>query len=61
MGLTNATLAYAVEIANKGWKRAMKENEEIAKGANVIQGKITFRAIAEAFGMTSYPVSDVIQ
>lgn len=61
MGLTNATLAYAVEIANKGWKRAMKENEEIAKGANVIQGKITFRAIAEAFGMNFYPVSDVIQ
>jgi len=51
LALTNATLPYAVEIANKGWKRAMKENPEIKKGANVIQGRVTFQGVADAFGL----------
>jgi len=51
LALTNATLPYAVEIANKGWKRAMKENPEIKKGANVIQGQVTFQGVADAFGL----------
>ncbi|MEK6534969.1 MAG: alanine dehydrogenase, partial [Thermodesulfobacteriota bacterium] len=46
LALTNATLPYAVEIANKGWKRAMKENPEIKKGANVIKGRVTFQGVA---------------
>jgi alanine dehydrogenase len=44
VALTNATLPYTVEIANKGWKKAMKENEEIKAGANVIDGTVTYRA-----------------
>ena len=51
LALTNATLPYAVEIANKGWKRAMKENPEIKKGANVIKGQVTFQGVADAFGL----------
>jgi alanine dehydrogenase len=51
LALTNATLPYAVEIADKGWKKAMKENPEIKKGANVIRGQITFKGVADAFGM----------
>jgi len=51
MALTNATLPYAVEIAKKGWKKAMKDNPEIKKGANVIKGKITFQGVADAFGL----------
>ncbi len=51
VALTNATLPYAVEIANKGWKRALKENLELRKGANVIDGKITYKGVAEAFGL----------
>ncbi|WP_163336196.1 alanine dehydrogenase [Desulfopila sp. IMCC35008] len=51
VALTNATLPYAVEIANKGWKKAMQENEEIKLGANVIDGQITYKAVAEAFGL----------
>jgi alanine dehydrogenase len=51
MALTNATLPYAVEIANKGWKAAMQESEEIKLGANVIDGKVTYKAVAEAFGL----------
>lgn len=51
MALTNATLPYAVEIANKGWKKAMQENSEIKLGANVVNGKITYKAVAEAFDL----------
>jgi len=51
LALTNATLPYAVEIANKGWKKAMKENPEIRKGANVINGQVTFKGVADAFGL----------
>jgi alanine dehydrogenase len=51
LALTNATLPYAVEIANKGWKRAMQENPEIKKGANVIKGQVTFQGVADAFGL----------
>jgi len=51
LALTNATLPYAVEIANKGWKKAMQENNEIKLGANVINGKVTYKGVAEAFDM----------
>ena len=51
LALTNATLPYAVEIANKGWKKAMKQNPEIKSGANVVKGKVTYRGVAEAFGL----------
>ncbi len=51
LALTNSTLPYAVEIANKGWKKAMKENLEIRKGANVIKGQVTFKGVADAFGL----------
>jgi alanine dehydrogenase len=54
--LTNATLPYALEIANKGWKKAMTENNEIKLGANVIDGQITYKAVAEAFGLDYTPV-----
>ena len=51
MALTNATIPYAVQIANKGWKRAMVENAEIKLGANVIHGKITYKSVADAFNL----------
>jgi alanine dehydrogenase len=51
MALTNATLPYAVQIANKGWKRAMKENREIKLGANVVKGKVTYKGVADALGL----------
>jgi len=51
IALTNATLPYAVEIANKGWLRAMRENPEIKLGANVMKGKVTYKAVAEAFDL----------
>ena len=50
LALNNATLPYAVEIANKGWRKAMQENPEIKLGANVVQGHVTYEGVAEAFG-----------
>ncbi len=58
--LTNATLPYAIEIANKGWKKAMQENKEIKRGANVIKGKITYKSVAEAFDMPYTPIEQLI-
>jgi alanine dehydrogenase len=56
LALTNATLPYAVEIANKGWQRAMQESDEIKLGANVVKGKITYQAVAEAFDLEYVPM-----
>jgi len=58
--LTNATLPYAIEIANKGWKKAMQENKEIKLGANVIKGKITYKVVADAFDMLYIPIEELI-
>jgi alanine dehydrogenase len=60
LALTNATLPYAVEIANKGWKKAMKENTEIKHGANVVTGKITYTGVAAAFGLEYVPIDSLI-
>jgi alanine dehydrogenase len=56
IALTNATLPYAVEIANKGWKKSMEENPEIKRGANIIKGKIVCGGVAEAFGRECFPL-----
>ena len=60
MALTNATLPYAVEIANKGWKKAMTENNEIKLGANVINGKVTYKGVADAFGLEYVPINGLL-
>jgi alanine dehydrogenase len=60
LALTNATLPYAVEIANMGWEGAMRKNPEIKRGANVIKGKVTYKAVAEAFGLEYTPIDQVL-
>jgi alanine dehydrogenase len=60
LALTNATLPYAVEIANKGWKKAMQQNAEIKYGANVVNGKVTYEGVAEAFGLKFTPIDSLI-
>ena len=60
LALTNATLPYAVEIANKGWKKAMQESDEIKLGANAINGEITFKAFAEAFGLEHVSIDTLL-
>jgi alanine dehydrogenase len=58
--LTNATLPYAIEIANKGWEKAMQENKEIKRGANVIRGQVTYKAVADAFGLDYTPIENLL-
>jgi alanine dehydrogenase len=56
MALTNATLPYVLEIANKGYERAMKENLEIGRGINLIRGEVVHKAVAESLGMSYTPI-----
>jgi alanine dehydrogenase len=56
MALTNATLPYALQIANKGWQRAIQESKEIKLGANIVNGKVSYNAVAEAFDLEYTPI-----
>ncbi|MFV0439109.1 MAG: alanine dehydrogenase [Desulfopila sp.] len=60
MALTNATLPYAVEIANKGWQRAARESQGVRSGINIVGGKVTFKGVADAFGLPYVPVDDIL-
>ena len=51
LALTNATLPYALQLANKGWKQALRDNPALLRGLNVIDGKITYQGVADAFGL----------
>ncbi|MEP0711831.1 alanine dehydrogenase [Algoriphagus sp.] len=57
LALTNATLPYAIQIADKGWKKAAQENAELVLGLNIINGDIVYQAVAESFDMEYTPVS----
>jgi alanine dehydrogenase len=56
IALTNATLPYALEIARKGIHRAALENPELAKGINIIGGRVTYPGVAQAFGLKYTPL-----
>lgn len=51
LALTNATLRYALALADKGWRQACKDDSALAKGLNIVEGKITFKAVADVFGL----------
>jgi len=58
--LTNATLPYAIELANKGLERAVRENAALKSGLNVFNGHVTHPAVAEALGKDYVPVETVL-
>lgn len=60
LALTNATLPYALQIANKGWKKACTENDALRKGLNVVKGKVVYEGVAEAFGLPYQDVQTVL-
>ena len=60
LALTNATLPYAIELADKGYQKAARENPELAKGINIIAGKVTYKGVAEAFNMEYVPLSSML-
>lgn len=58
--LTNATLEYALQIANKGWKKAVQDNAGLAKGVNVLEGKLTYKAVADALKIAYTPLEQLL-
>jgi len=60
IALTNATLPYAVEIASKGWKQASRENAGIKCGVNMAEGKVTYKGVADAFGLEYTPIDELL-
>ena len=61
IGLNNATLPYALQLANKGYQRALIENEPLSHGLNVFAGQITNKAVADAFNYSYTSVSDALK
>lgn len=57
MALTNATMPYALRLADLGWKEACRRDPGLAKGVNMVDGKITFKAVAEAFDLPYEPLN----
>jgi alanine dehydrogenase len=60
LALSNATLPYALKIADRGWQQAAYESREIFRGANVVEGLVTFKGIADAFGLPFTPVESFL-
>ncbi len=61
LALTNATLPYALQLANKGWKKACNENEELKKGLNIANGQVVYKGVADAWGLPFNNVETVLQ
>ena len=58
--LTNATLPYVEEIADLGLARVVAHDRSLARGVNVLEGKITYDAVAEAHGLEHTPLEDIL-
>lgn len=60
LALTNATLPYVIQLANKGWKNASRTDAALRKGLNVVNGKVVYKSVAETFGMAYLPVEEML-
>lgn len=60
LALTNATLPYVLQLANKGWKQALKSNPALLKGLNIVDGNVTYKKVAEAFGLPHRPAESFV-
>ena len=60
IALTNATLPYALQLANKGWKKACQDNQPLKLGLNVVNGKVVYKGVAEAFDLAYTDVESVL-
>ena len=56
MALTNATLRYALALADKGWRKACKEDKALYRGLNIVNGKVVYKAVADVFGLKYEPI-----
>lgn len=60
LALTNATLPYVLKIASKGWRKAVVEDKALAKGVNVVEGKVTYAAVAKAHNLPYYSLNEIV-
>ncbi len=60
LALTNATLPYAIALANKGWQRACADDKALKLGVNAVDGHVTYAGVAEAFGIDCRNVDDFL-
>lgn len=60
MALTNATLPFAIKIANEGWKKACLNNKALKKGLNIVNGDVVYKGVAEAFGLKCRDINEVL-
>lgn len=60
LALTNATLPYAIQLANKGWRKACADNNELKLGLNVVDGKVVYKGVSDAFNLPYTPVEEVL-
>ncbi|MEP7197311.1 MAG: alanine dehydrogenase [Saprospiraceae bacterium] len=60
VALTNATLPYAIQLADKGWRKACKDNHSLLLGLNVVNGKVVYEGVANAFNLTYTKVEEVL-
>ena len=60
LALTNATLPYALQLANKGWKKACQESRELRLGLNIINGEIVYKGVSEAFNLPYHQVENYL-
>lgn len=51
LALTNATLKYALQLADKGWRKACEDNPALRKGLNIVEGKVVFKPVADVWGL----------
>jgi alanine dehydrogenase len=58
--LTNVTLPYAVELADRGWRDALRANHPLAQGLSTHDGRVTYAPVAEAHGMDATDLADVL-
>ncbi len=61
LALTNATLPYALRLADKGWRKACAEDKALEQGVNIVAGKVVYPAVAEAWDLPLYPLESVTE
>ena len=57
IALTNATLKYAIALADKGWQKACRDDAALMKGLNIVDGKVVYKAVADVFGLPYEPIN----
>jgi alanine dehydrogenase len=61
LALTNATLPYAIQLANKGWRKAVQDNEDLRFGLNVVNGEICYKGVSDAWNLPYTPVEQILE